>query len=100
MNVNFEMALQYINLGSYEKAEEELRTAISAETEKNNLKTAAEYRCVLGELLANLGKRKKSDAEFLQVVEYCKETNLLPKQLEIAESFLAKPKPAKKSKKS
>jgi len=100
MNVNFEMALQYINLGSYEKAEEELRTAISAETEKNNLSAAAEYRCVLGELLANLGKRKKSDAEFLQVVEYCKETNSLPKQLEIAESFLAKPRPGRKSTKS
>ena len=47
MNVNFEMALQYINLGSYEKAENELKTAIAAETEKGNLSVAAEYRCVL-----------------------------------------------------
>lgn len=92
MNVNFEMALQYINLGSYEKAESELRTAIAAETEKNNLSAATEYRCVLGELLANLGKRKKSDAEFALVVDYCKKTGSLPKQLEIAENFLAKPK--------
>lgn len=100
MNVNFEMALQYINLGSYEKAESELRAAIDEETEKGNAETAAEFRCVLGELLANLGKRKKSDAEFLLVVEYCKETGLLPKQLEIAESYLAKPRAGRKSTKS
>lgn len=100
MNINFEMGLQYINLGAYEKAEEALRTAIDKETEAGNAETAAEYRCVLGELLANLGKRKKSDAEFLLVVEYCKETGLLPKQLEIAEGYLAKPRPGRKSTKS
>ncbi len=100
MNVNFEMALQYINLGSYEKAEEELRTAIEKETEKGSLETAMEYRCVLGELLANLRKRKKSDEEFLRVVEYCKKTGSLPKQLAIAEEYLAKPRPGRKSTKS
>ena len=88
MNINFEMALQYINLGSYEKAENELRTAIAAETEKGNLSVAAEYRCVLGELLANLGRKKDSNEQFKQVVEYCKETGNLSKQREIAERLL------------
>lgn len=90
MNVNFEMALRYINLGSYEKAEKELKTAIDAETEKQNLSIAAEYRCVLGELLANLGRKKDSDKQFKQVVEYCEKTGKLSKQREIAEGYLKK----------
>ena len=90
MNVNFEMALQYINLGSYEKAEKELKTAIDTETEKQNFSIATEYRCVLGELLANLGRKKDSDEQFKQVVDYCKKTGELKKQLEIAEGFLKK----------
>ena len=92
MNVNFEMALQYINLGSYEKAEKELKTAIDGEIEKQNLSIATEYRCVLGELLANLGRKKDSNEQFKQVVEYCKKTGELNKQLEIAEGFLKKGK--------
>ena len=92
MNVNFEIALQYINLGSYEKAEKELKTAIDAETEKQNFSIATEYRCVLGELLANLGRKKDSDEQFNQVVDYCKKTGEFKKQLEIAESFLKKGK--------
>ena len=92
MNVNFEIALQYINLGSYEKAEKELKTAIAAETEKQNLSAATEYRCVLGELLANLGRKKDSNEQFKQVVEYCKKTGELKKQREIAEGFLKKGK--------
>ena len=92
MNVNFEMALQYINLGSYEKAENELKTAIADETEKGNLSVAAEYRCVLGELLANLDRKADSDKEFRQVVEYCKKTGELKKQRDIAEKFLKKKK--------
>ncbi len=92
MNVNFEMALQYINLGSYEKAEKELKTAIEAETEKQNLSVATEYRCVLGELLANLGRKKDSDEQFKQVVEFCDKTGKLAKQREIAEGFLKKGK--------
>ena len=92
MNVNFEMALQYINLGSYEKAEKELETAIAAETEKQNFSAATEYRCVLGELLANLGRKKDANEQFKQVVEYCNKTGGLNKQREIAEGFLKKGK--------
>lgn len=88
MNINFEMALQYINLGSYEKAENELRTAIADETEKGNLSVAAEYRCVLGELLVNIGRKRDANKELKQVVEYCKETGNLSKQREIAERLL------------
>ena len=88
MNVNFEMALQYINLGSYEKAEKELRTAIDAETEKGNLSVAAEYRFVLGELLVNIGRKRDANKELKQVVQYCKETGNLKKQLKIAEELL------------
>lgn len=90
MNVNFEMALQYINLGSYEKAEKELKTAIDAETEKQNFSIATEYRCVLGELLANLDRKDEADEQFKQVVDYCRKTGELKKQLEIAEGFLKK----------
>lgn len=90
MNVNFEMALQYINLGSYEKAEKELKTAIDTETEKQNFSIATEYRCVLGELLANLDRKAEADEQFKQVVDYCKKTGELKKQLEIAEGFLKK----------
>lgn len=88
MNVNFELALQYINLGSYEKAENELRRAIDAETEKGNLSVAAEYRCVLGEFLVNIGRKRDANKELKQVVQYCKETGNLKKQLEIAEELL------------
>ena len=90
MNVNFEMALQYINLGSYEKAEKELKTAIDAEIEKQHLSIATEYRCVLGELLANLDRKDEADEQFKQVVDYCRKTGELKKQLEIAEGFLKK----------
>lgn len=90
MNIEFEMGLQLINLGSYEKAVERIRAAVDEETEKNDEKTAAEYRCVLGELLANLGRKEEANAEFAKVVAYCKSTGSLPKQLEIAEKYLSK----------
>ncbi len=88
MNVNFEMAIQYINLENYDKAVSSLRTAIKEETDKNNEKTAIEYTCVLGELLADLGKRQEAEQEFLKVINFCDRTNALPKQRAIAADFL------------
>lgn len=88
MNVNFEMAIQYINLEEYEKAVESLKTAISEEMDKGNEKESIEYTCVLGELYADLGRKKESIDEFLKVLEYCEKTNSLPKQQKIAKDFL------------
>lgn len=88
MNVNFEMAIQYINLESYDKAVDALKTAIREETDKNDEKTATEYTCVLGELLADLGRKQEAEQEFLKVLDYCDRTNSLSKQRAIARDFL------------
>lgn len=88
MNVNFEMAIQFINMEEYDKAVDSLKIAIAAEYENNDEKTAVEYTCVLGELLADLGRRDESEAEFLKVLDYCIKTNSLPKQARIAKDFL------------
>ena len=88
MNVNFEMAMRYINLGSYEKAENALKAAIDEEIGKNNGDVAAEYRCVLGELLANLDRKDDAAAELKQVYEYCGKKEKLSRQREIAEKLL------------
>ncbi len=88
MNVNFEMAIQYINLEAYDKAIEALQTAIREESDKNDERTAIEYTCVLGELLADLSRNQESEQEFLKVLEYCNRTNSLPKQRGIAKDFL------------
>lgn len=88
MNVNFEMAIQYINMEEYDKAIESLKKAIADEVENNNEKAATEYTCVLGELLADLGRRDESEAEFIKVLDYCVKTNSLPKQARIAKEFL------------
>lgn len=88
MNVNFEMAIQYINLEAYDKAVESLNTAIKEENDKGNEKGAIEYTCVLGELYADLGNKKEAIDEFTKVLEYCEKTNSLPKQQKIAKDFL------------
>lgn len=88
MNINFEMAIQYINLEAYDKAVESLQTAIKEETDKGNEKASIEYTCVLGELYADLGKKEESIGEFAKVLEYCDRTNDLPKQRKIARDFL------------
>lgn len=88
MNVNFEMAIQYINLEAYDKAVDSLQTAIKEESDKGNEKGAMEYTCVLGELYADLGKKKESIDEFTKVLNYCDRTNELPKQRKIAKDFL------------
>lgn len=90
MNISFEVALQLINLGSYDKAVERLNEAIAQETENKNESAATEYRCVLAELLANLGRKDEANEEFVKVVSYCIKTGSLPKQREIAEGYLSK----------
>ena len=104
MNIDFEAALRYIDLGSYEKAIASLKSAISKEIENDNKSDATQYRCVLGELYANLGKKEESRKEFEQVIDFCDETNTLQKQHAIAAAYIdafngkiiAEPAPAAK----
>lgn len=86
MNIDFEAALRYIDLGSYDTAIEKLKTAI--DNEKENPEAATQYRCVLGELYANLGRKDESRAEFEQVLDYCDDTHDLPKQRAIAKTYI------------
>lgn len=88
MNIDFEAALKYIDLGSYDKAIEKLNTAIAHEQESNNESMAVQYRCVLGELHANLGNADKAREEFDKVIEYCDEAHTLQKQRNIAQTYL------------
>ena len=88
MNVNFEAALKYIDLQNFDKAISELNTAIEAEEQKQDGKTATEYRCVLGELFANLGRKDESRKEFEKVLEYCRENNVLQQQRGIAQTYI------------
>ena len=67
-NINFEAALKYIDLGSYDKAVEKLKLAIDEESSKDNDTRATEYHCVLGELYAQLGKEDEAREEFTQVI--------------------------------
>ncbi len=86
MNIDFEAALKYIDLGSYDKAIIMLKSAIEKESEDPS--TATQYRCVLAELYANLGRKEESRAEFEQVLTYCVRTNTLPKQRGIAKAYI------------
>ncbi len=88
MNVEFEAALQYINLESYDNAISHLNKAIDKEMDEGNEGTAMEYRCVLGELLANLDRKEEARDEFAAVVDYCDFSNDLPKQKIIAGAFI------------
>lgn len=88
MNINFEVALQSINLGSYDKAADHLKKAIEEERANGNESIAIEYTCVLGDLFSNLGDEAKAKVLFDKVIEYCDKTNSLGKQREIAEKFL------------
>lgn len=87
-NINFEMAIQNINLEQYDKAVEFLKTAIIEEQEAGNEKIAMEYTCVLGELYADLGRRNESITEFIKVLEFDKKNNSIPQQAKIAREFL------------
>lgn len=87
MNIDFEAALRYIDLGAYDNAVQSLQKAINTENEKNNHGLAIEYRCVLGELYFNLQKGKEAREEFAQVIEYCKKNGTHSKQLMIASRY-------------
>ena len=71
-NINFEAALKYIDLGSYDKAVEKLKLAIDEESSKDNDTRATEYHCVLGELYAQLGKEDEAREEFTQVIQFAR----------------------------
>ncbi len=88
MNINFEAALQYIDLGNNEKAIEYLQKAIDQELEAGKEINSMEYRCVLGELYGNMGMEEHARREFEQVVDFCDATSTLPKQRLIAKTSL------------
>ena len=86
MNINFEAALKYIDLGNYERAVEKLNSAIAAAGE--NTDEEMQYRCVLGELYANMGIVNRSQEEFVKVMKYTEDSTTLPKQRSIAQAYL------------
>lgn len=88
MNVEFEAALKYIDMESYDRAVEHLNKAIDKEMDGGSEETAMEYRCVLGELLANLDRKDEARDEFAAVVDYCDFSKSLPKQNAIAAAFI------------
>ena len=88
MNVEFEKALRYIDNESYEKAIACLNNAIMQEEDENNLSTATEYRCVLGELYFRMGMEAQARDELNEVVRYCDESSTLSRQREIAKTFI------------
>ncbi len=88
MNVEFEKALQYIDRESYDKAIECLNAAIMQEEEQNDLSTATQYRCVLGELYYQLQMDDQARDELTEVMKYCDETNTLTTQREIARTYI------------
>ncbi len=88
MNTNFEAALRHIDLGNYDKAIDELNAAIDAEMDNNDEEKATEYRCVLGELLANLDRLDDARDEFAMVLDYCDFSRSLPKQRQISIAFI------------
>ena len=88
MNIEFQKALQYIDKEAYEKAIESLNIAITQEEEADNLSTATEYRCVLGELYYQLQMDAQALDELGEVIRYCDETNTLTKQREIARTYI------------
>ncbi len=88
MNVNFEKAVKYIDLGSYTKAVDCLNAAIAEANEADNGKEAAQYKCVLGELYAQLEMASQATAVLREVVEYCDANHCLYEQRAIAQKYL------------
>ncbi len=86
MNIDFEAALKYIDLGNYDKAVEKLNSVIEAAGE--NTDEEMQYRCVLGELYANIGKKELSKEQFLKIMDYTDNVTTLPKQRSIAQAYL------------
>ena len=87
-NLNYEAALKYIDLGSYDKAVEKLKLAIDEESSKDNDTRATEYHCVLGELYAQLGKEDEAREEFTQVIQFADENSTLDTQRSIAQTYI------------
>lgn len=87
-NVNFKAALQYIDLGESEKAIELLKLAIEQELDKDNESGSIEYRCVLAEYLAKLGRQDEAREEFSEVLRYCDTYTALPRQRAIAKTSI------------
>ncbi len=88
MNVNFEKAVRYIDLGSYTKAVDALNAAINEANEAGNAREAIQYKCVLGELYAQLEIEAHAKAVLQEVVAYCDENRCLHEQREIAQKYL------------
>ncbi len=88
MNVNLQKALSYIDLGSYNKAVDALNAAISEANEAGNESEAIQYKCVLGELYAQLEMEEQAKANFQEVVNYCDANSCLAEQRRIARDHL------------
>ncbi len=88
MNVNFEKAIMYIDRGSYTKAVDSLYAAIKETSEAGNENEATQYKCVLGELYAQLEMATQATAVFKEVYEYCDTNRCLYEQREIAQKYL------------
>lgn len=87
-NINYEAALKYIDLGSYDRAVEKLNLAIDEENKNDNSIRATEYRCVLGELFAQLGRQDEAREQFTQVMDYADENHVLAPQRRIAKTYI------------
>lgn len=88
MNLNLEKALAYIDLGSYNKAVDSLEAAIKEEEAAGNNQTAIEYKCVLGELYAQLDMPLQAQRVLGEVVMFCDENCCLAEQRSIAVKYL------------
>lgn len=86
--VEFDAALRYIDMGSYDKAIEYLNKAI-VKAEETDEAESIKYRCVLGELYINLGYTAQAKEEFTRVTVFTDNNTLLPEQRNIAKTFLA-----------
>lgn len=88
MNVNLQKALSYIDLGSYAKAVDSLEAAIKDEETAGDGFAATQYRCVLGELYAQLDMASQAKAALEQVVKFCDDNHCLGEQRDIAQKYL------------
>lgn len=88
MNVNFEKALKYIDMGSYNKAVDSLNAAIDESKSAGDDSVAIQYKCVLGELYAQLEMEEQAISAFTEVVDFCDKSNLLIEQRNIAMKYL------------
>lgn len=88
MNVNLQKALSYIDIGSYAKAVDCLEAAIKDEEAADNGFAATQYRCILGELYAQLEMASQARDTLEQVVKFCDDNHCLSEQREIAQKYL------------